>query len=100
MAQNGPTFTMLRISRMMVADPAEKICAYDIRKRLKLDQNIVWNSLLNMQQAGWLTSEVERKSNSGSGRIRRLYRITDLGLSLAYAALSELQLPGVVPLSS
>jgi PadR family transcriptional regulator, regulatory protein PadR len=94
MPKNGLqiTLTILRIATLFADDPKRGLWNYAISKRLLIKANTSVLILGRMERAGWITSDWEKPQAVAVGRPRRrIYRITDFGVSETARALSELK---------
>jgi len=81
----------LRVLRVFLAKPRDGLAGSDIWKETKILSGTLYPILMRLEKAGWLESCWEEVEPSEAGRPRkRLYRLTGLGQSKAYDALSDL----------
>jgi DNA-binding PadR family transcriptional regulator len=85
----------LRISTLFIHEPRRQLWAYTMKKRLGMNVGTLMPALASMVKAGWLTSEEEPNYDRRitSRPQRRLYRITEHGISETRRLLTDLQLP-------
>ena len=83
---------ILQICCQFLAEPATKLWAYEISKRLKQQTPTITKALVRLERDGWLVSEWERVQQVGWRPRRKLYRITPAGLKRATDALKSLRI--------
>lgn len=88
--------TILRIATLFVRQPKRPLWARFMERKLGINAGTLFSALQRMVAAGWLTSHVEPAPPNEFLPLRpqrRLYRITELGLTETRRALSDLQVP-------
>jgi PadR family transcriptional regulator len=84
----------LRVLRLFLEEPRERLAGSDICKRLGVLSGTGYPILMRLERAGWLESEWEQLDPREAGRPRkRLYRLKALGYNKAREALADLGVP-------
>lgn len=84
----------LRVLRLFLEEPRERLAGSDICKRLGVLSGTAYPILMRLDRVGWLESEWEQVDPKEAGRPRkRLYRLTALGYNKARQALAGLGVP-------